>query len=518
MDSGLFALATRRLTRLAGAWPEHAEVAYLLGRCEAARGNMEAALKLWARIPPDSPWAAPAAEAFARAAIPLGHLAEAERILRSAIGRAGSEQSALRRLLLTLLGQQGRLGEARGLIESLWREGGSIREDQVADRLAMLREHMGLDLEPFPMEWNLSQLEEGSAAAGDEDRRILGLARAHLASRAGDFERARAELESCLRRSPSDPAIWKAWLDWTVAAGRPVLAREALDHVPAALLDDAEILSLKAWFARMRQDVAIERGTLEQLIALEPGRAQELTRLAEHPPPGRRDRRGRGAPRVARMSSTPHSTVTCASIGRTGSPRTLSNWPRWRSSWAGGSRPSVSGSWSQSGTRRTRTPGRHWPAWTLRDRRGRSRVRGRGRSPRSSASSPPPGRRRRCKPAMRRSRSPDSRTVQGPRGSPILSRTMAYRPSISSPRCQAAASGCSTSTATAGSTSTACRAGGSRPSPASPSAGRPALPQPGRRHVRGRHRPVGHRRPCLAATATASPWATTTTTATPTCS
>ena len=63
-------------------------------------------------------------------------------------------------------------------------------------------------------------------------------------------------------------------------AGPNWLAKR-LDHVPADLLDDAEILTLRAWFARQRQDVAIERKTLEQLISLEPGRTLALTRLAE---------------------------------------------------------------------------------------------------------------------------------------------------------------------------------------------------------------------------------------------
>ena len=56
------------------------------------------------------------------------------------------------------------------------------------------------------------------------------------------------------------------------------------------------------------------------------------------------------------------------------------------------------------------------------------------------------------------------------------------------------------------------------PDPGRPRPRRPPLPQPGRRHLRGRHRAVRHRRACPAATATASPSATTTTTATPTCS
>ena len=136
-------------------------------------------------------------------------------------------------------------------------------------------------LEPFPLEWYLARLEEGAATAGDDDLRTLALARAHLATLTGDFERARAEPRSCLERRPDDPEAWKAWLDWAVAAGRPEAAREALDHVPAGQLSQAEILDLRAWFARQRGTAPAERRALEQLIAIEPGRASAVTRLAE---------------------------------------------------------------------------------------------------------------------------------------------------------------------------------------------------------------------------------------------
>ena len=103
---GLFALATRRLTRLAEERPEQAEVAYLLGQCEAARGNVDAALKVWARIPPDSPWAAPAAEAFAQGAIPLGHSPRPNESSGRRCGGRGPERAFVG-LLLTVAGPAG---------------------------------------------------------------------------------------------------------------------------------------------------------------------------------------------------------------------------------------------------------------------------------------------------------------------------------------------------------------------------------------------------------------------------
>jgi predicted Zn-dependent protease len=113
MEAGLFGRARTRLTRLAAERPNQAEVAFQLGWCEAERGRLEEALAAWARIRADSPWAAPAAVAFAQAACPLGRLTEAERILRGALRRASPERPAARHLLLTLLGQQGRVDEAR---------------------------------------------------------------------------------------------------------------------------------------------------------------------------------------------------------------------------------------------------------------------------------------------------------------------------------------------------------------------------------------------------------------------
>jgi tetratricopeptide (TPR) repeat protein len=280
MEAGLFGLARQRLARLAEERPDQAEVAYRLGRCEVERGRPEAALAPWARIPTDSAWGAPAALAFGQAAVPLGRIAEAERILRAALRRPSPERPAIRHMLLTILGQQGRIAEARRLIETDWQAAAGPPADD-DDRLAMIHDHIGLDLETFPLEWNLSLIQSGPAPADDDDRRALALARAYMATRAGDFERAEEELGSCRRHWPTDAMVWKAWLDWAVAADRMEPALQALDHVPARLLNPADLLDLRAWLARRRRDAPAERRALEQLLVLEPGRSPALTRLAE---------------------------------------------------------------------------------------------------------------------------------------------------------------------------------------------------------------------------------------------
>ncbi len=82
----------------------------------------------------------------------------------------GPEVAAVRRMVLIIIGQQGRLDDARRLIESQWQT--TPPGADIADRLAMLHEHVGLDFEPFPFEWNLSLLERESTAVSEEDQRL----------------------------------------------------------------------------------------------------------------------------------------------------------------------------------------------------------------------------------------------------------------------------------------------------------------------------------------------------------
>ena len=59
MEQGLFGLAGQRLARLAEQWPDDAEVALQLGRCELARDHPEEALAAWAQAPSEGPWRVP---------------------------------------------------------------------------------------------------------------------------------------------------------------------------------------------------------------------------------------------------------------------------------------------------------------------------------------------------------------------------------------------------------------------------------------------------------------------------
>jgi predicted Zn-dependent protease len=281
MGSGLFALAQARLVRLASGHPDEPAIAVELGRCEAARGNPESALKLWSSVPAESRWAPPTAIDFAQTALPLGRITESEQILSRALLRPSPETPILRHMLLTVVGQQGRIDEARRLIESQWQATEHNAGSDFADRLAMLREHVGLDFEPFPLKWNLTQLARESTSEIESDRRALALARAYLATKSGEFEQAKAELAVCLERWPDDRKVWRSWLDWAMASNQPELARKALVHVAADTVDERIALTICAWFARSLHDPARERVYLERLTSTMPGQTSAIARLAE---------------------------------------------------------------------------------------------------------------------------------------------------------------------------------------------------------------------------------------------
>ncbi len=278
VESGDFATARRRLVLLVARRPGAAEAAYLLGRCEAARGRLDRALGIWERIPADSPWAGAASLEAGLAASAMSLLAKAEVHLRRAVAHRSPPQDApaARKTLLILLAQQGRMPDARALLESEW----SADHEPMA-RLALLREHVGLDFEPFPLEFNASMFDQGAGSSDPADRAAMALARAHLATQAGDYDQARRVLDTMLKIRPDDVRLWKALLDSARAEGRVDLAEQAIEHLPARALTPSEIAELKAWLAQRGGDLARESAALEALLKLEPAHTGATARLAE---------------------------------------------------------------------------------------------------------------------------------------------------------------------------------------------------------------------------------------------
>ncbi|MGP0069623.1 MAG: FG-GAP-like repeat-containing protein [Isosphaeraceae bacterium] len=275
MEEGRFGLAGRRLARLAEQWPEDAEVALQLGRCALARDHPEEALAAWARAPERGPLAGVVALERSSLLARLGRFTEAEQLLTTALGRPGPEAAPLCHRLVSLLCHEGRADDARRRVEALWEDLDRSRPDRRDLRLALLSEHIGIDFELVPLEGTMAQIQ----GRPDDDR--LGLARAYLATRSGRFDQARVELEAVLNRRDDDPVIWRAWLDWAMAAGETGPVREALAHLPAGLFDARRVQGLRAWLAARLDDAHADRRALEQQLAEDPSDPTSLTRLAE---------------------------------------------------------------------------------------------------------------------------------------------------------------------------------------------------------------------------------------------
>jgi enediyne biosynthesis protein E4 len=279
VQAGRHAVAARDLAILLDREPGSDEAAYLLGLCEKARGRNEAADQAWGRIPPDSRFASPAIVGRAVILVDHGQFADAERLLNQALEDPRIDGFELRRFLTPLFWQEGRVKDARRLIETNWdslNRSGRGGSDQAIE---LVRLHIVLGVGMASNESVRAFLDKADQLAPGDDRIELG--RANLAIRQGAFDEVPRRIDACLKRHPDDVPAWRARLDWAMATGRLAEAREALDHLPAAESDAAEIHRLAAWFAARRGDVAAETRGLEQLVEADPADGAAFDRLAE---------------------------------------------------------------------------------------------------------------------------------------------------------------------------------------------------------------------------------------------
>jgi tetratricopeptide (TPR) repeat protein len=273
IDAGAYGPARDRLAGLSAWWPHHDEVAYRLGVCEVALRRPNQALAAWARVPAGSPLAAATQLARGRTLVhSLGRLRAAEAAYRMAARGVAEPAVEARWALAELLLWEGRLDELRRLLQEIERVG-SLR-----DRAAALRELWRLDSVVVAAEEVQPVLDQAARAAADDDR--VWLARAELATRYGHPAEARRWLDQCRLQCPNDPVVWRAVLQWSLAAQEPQEAACALAKLPTDRVTELERLSLRAWFAAQRNDPDAERFTLEELIAVDPGNTQAIDRLA----------------------------------------------------------------------------------------------------------------------------------------------------------------------------------------------------------------------------------------------
>lgn len=276
LAAGYHHTARERLARVAARWPGQAQVEFTLGVCEQLRGAPKAAMEAWKRVPPNSPpYSLRALLARGRLAMEQGQLSEAEEAFRKAARDPSPEAGQARHALALLMGQEGRVDEALAWIESLWRD---VRPTDFSDRLSLLHDHIALEFETFPIEGNLSIVEQRPAAK-DDDR--IALSRANLAIRTGKFDDAKRWLDACAKGHVDDLIVWRSRLDLARASDDVDGVRNALGHLSADSLSPRRIAELRVWLAAHRGDPKYEQSALDDLIKVDPGNTVAIARLAD---------------------------------------------------------------------------------------------------------------------------------------------------------------------------------------------------------------------------------------------
>jgi tetratricopeptide (TPR) repeat protein len=266
MAAGLYATARNRLVALSLSGNGGGEVEYQLGLCELRRGHPDAAVQVWQRVPPASPFATRAAVQCAIASMDAGHFTRAEEILDAARRRAtGTDAVGLFDTLEVLYGIEGRTEDLRRSIIESWRYSAAPAK--------VVRHLFRLDSAPLP----LGTIRQALRRAVDDDRLWLG--RANLATRTGEFEAAEKLLDACLKRRPDDPVVWRARLELAQAAGDVAWAWRALEHLPAESISDIEVPRIRAWLARKQRDGPAEREALRALLERDRENIAALDRL-----------------------------------------------------------------------------------------------------------------------------------------------------------------------------------------------------------------------------------------------
>ena len=277
IQAGRYGHAMRKLETLSAWKPDSDEAAYLLGVCEKARGQAQAAFQAWERIPPGSPFAARAFQGRMELLLARGRLADAETLITQAMSDPRIDGSGLRLFLGLVYSLQGRIDEGERLIEASWDRLNDAGEGASDQAILLVRLHIQLRRETPPVEAVRSFLDRVTRAAPDDDRGWLG--KAKLAIRVGSYDEAARWLEACLRRRPDDIPVWRARLDWAMATQRVADVRQALGHLSVEESSSAAVERLKAWLAAHCGDLELEQRALVRLIAVDPTDIAAVDRL-----------------------------------------------------------------------------------------------------------------------------------------------------------------------------------------------------------------------------------------------
>ena len=367
--------------------------------CEQAAGRPDRALAAWARIAPGSPFAATAA----RRQDEMLRQDPGRRPVRGT-GRTPGRRPPRHRPGRGRGGPDPRLAPAlRGPTRS--RSGASSGTSGPGPRTPPARSASSGRSMPnrSRSRWCGASSTRAERQAPDDDRVWLG--RANLATWSGRFDEADRWLDACLGRRPRDPAVWRARLDWARAAGRVDVGRRG-PRAPAGRADSSPPRrSSSAPGSPAGGATARPSGApWSACRAATPADARALERLATLAvEAGQADRAGELRRRKAELDRARDRYRKLLAIdGQDPDPRGAG--PAGRA-LGRGSRPGAGGPWSPASRPTTARPAPPWTDWPAAPAPGSP-------ADRSPTSSPPPtAPRGRSAPPRRRSSRPPSPTT-----------------------------------------------------------------------------------------------------------
>ena len=467
--------ALQHLRGLADRRPDDAELLFLIGVGEDARGRPDLAVSAWGKIDPgDAPYAGLAAIQWAEQERERGRLTAAEDRLRDALARPGTHRPKVR---------------WRWSNCSSWRAGrrrpGALFADGHRRASRAGRGVEGSSTSP-------RSTRSRSRPRGSSSRRprrsppttiASGSGRAHLAIRAGDFEEALSLLDG-LPRTPARGSAGLGDAPRMRPGGRSPRRGRAGPGASAIHPRDGGPDPRAPGLGRAARGRPATRSARRSTHGSNASR-RIIGRWSGSRPWRARTVGGMRPPRIGRggSSSIGPSSDTCIASGRPTPTSTPGRWPGWRAHWAGGSTRNSGGRGPSTRSSPPTTPAEgSAPARSLAEAApdlvaALTSLAGRGGSDGqiAGASAAILRRRRGGRPALHPSErvgrgppDPDGHQRGGGGADRLRSRRLARRllPPVGP---------------------VPPRAGlGAR--------GRPPLPQPGRRDLRGRHRSGGPRR------------------------
>ncbi len=241
MQAGRHGHAVRTLLDLAAGGPVRDEAAYLLGACEKARGRDQAAAEAWARVAPDSPFAARAIQGLMELHIQAGRLSDAERLVERALDDPRIDAGALRVFLGMIYSLEGRVEDGERLVEANWRRLDQAGQGASERAVQLARLHVVLRQETASTEAMRSYLDHAARLARDDDRVWLGQARLAIRTGALDEAAPARRMPAAAPRRPRRLAQPGSTGHWRRAAStRPA---PPMAHLPASEVPESQVRS-----------------------------------------------------------------------------------------------------------------------------------------------------------------------------------------------------------------------------------------------------------------------------------